>query len=128
MFPLEVFITIAFWAILYTMGTSDETMFDNINWHAVPLFLLTIDLILNSFRFIWKQFIAYVILALIYLLCVNLPYSLAVWPVYGKATNWRNWITYVFIIVAFVIGALAFLCGRLLYIKCKAQRLAMKMK
>lgn len=48
-----------------------------------------------------------------------MPYSVAVRPVYGKATTYTNWITYVFIIVAYVIGAITYFLSRLIYKKCK---------
>jgi hypothetical protein len=90
-----------------------------VNWHGVPLLFLIVEFIFNSYRFIPKQFIAFVIVTLIYLLVCNMPYSLAVKPVYTNATTYKNWMTYVFILVAYIVGAITYFLARLIYNRYK---------
>lgn len=111
-------ITAAYWSILYTTYP-DRNFLNNVNWHAVPLFLLLLDFIFCSYRFIPSQFMALIVLVFFYMFWINMPYSLAVRPVYGAATNWVNWMTYVLIVAGVVVGGLAFLLGRAVYLKCK---------
>ena len=101
----------------------NNQLFDNINLHGVPLLCLLMDFMLNSYRFIPKQFIAFIIVTLVYLLVCNMPYSLAIRPVYGKASNYKDWMTYAFIVVAYAIGAIAYFLARLTYRKCKEPKI-----
>lgn len=98
-------------------------MFKNVNWHGVPVFFLTIDFVLNSFRFIPKQYVGFLILGGVYMFCINMPYSLIIEPVYGEATDWVGWLTYVFILAAVVVTGLIYLVCRAIYTKCKAKKI-----
>lgn len=113
-----MFITIAYWFVIYNFDQS-QPLFKNVNWHGVPILFLMIDFVLNSYRFILKQFISVLAMGFIYMFCINMPYSIGVSPVYGEATDWVNWITYVFIVLGILLNGIVFGCGRLIYVKCK---------
>lgn len=70
-----------------------------------------------------SQFVGYLGLVFIYMLCVNLPYSLAVRPVYGRATNWVEWITYALIAAGLIVGIIVHIIGYFLYRKVKISRI-----
>lgn len=125
-FCFEVFITLVYWAVLYNLSANRNNrppLFNNINEHGVPAILLVVEFGLGSHRFTPKHCLLVIVLGLLYALILNMPYSLAVRPVYGLAFDWRSWQTYIFIIINIVVVGLLFLIGRLLFLKCKREKL-----
>ena len=122
-FCFEAVITILYWVTLYEGGESPYDFYQNLAVHAVPLFLLFVDFIFNTYRFIASRVILVLIFAWIYLLIFSLPYVLAVGPVYGQFLTWKNAMSYVMIVGANVLILIFFFSGRAIFTHCKLKKL-----
>jgi hypothetical protein len=68
---------------IYLHNSNSATFVLKHNWHAVPLFLLLVDLLFNCYRFVPHQYIAVELIILIYMFGINLPFSITLELVYG---------------------------------------------
>lgn len=107
-----------YWIVLYQGNEHGYDMFSDISYHAVPALFLFTDLIINPYRFLPNNFKFVLIAGSLYMLVINLPYSLLVKPIYN-VIDWVSLSSYFYTLLALFASGLTYLLCYFLYLKVK---------
>lgn len=109
-FSLEFTLTLLYWTVLYSSTDLDSWGFNNLGVHLMPILLLLIDFIFNSYQFPIRHMFVTFIMGGIYLI-INQVRTCNGEPVYEAYECGNVWLP----IVAFIILAISHALGHLVW-------------
>ena len=103
---VNAFITLYYWTMLSATLSDDDVLYliMNILDHSVPLIANSMEVFMDNTRVSKIHTLSAMAFLLVYLLCVNMPYTLAEEEIY-RGITYTNAFTYIILVVAMLLAA-----------------------
>ena len=116
---IEWVITLYYWCFIAGLNGVEGNIVSDLAQHALPMVLLIVDYSLNRVLILRAHYLIVTMVFLVYILLVNMPYTLAQDEEIYPEINYENAFTYISFLICLVIAAVSLELGR--YIKKKSK-------